>query len=63
MMQQGLDMSSSTLWDRIEKLARVLSPAYDALRPYVLSSEMSHGDETRWTIPTKDLVGMVRGSA
>jgi transposase len=53
MMQQGLDMSSSTLWDQIEKLARVLSPAYDALRPYVLSSEMIHGDETRWRMLTK----------
>lgn len=48
MTQQGLEMSSSTLWDQIEKLARVLSPAYEALRPYVVSSELVHGDETRW---------------
>lgn len=53
MMQQGLDMSSSTLWDQIEKLARLLSPAYDSLRPYVLSSEMIHGDETRWRMLNK----------
>lgn len=53
MMQQGLDMSSSTLWDQIEKLARVLSPAYDALRPYVVSSELVHGDETRWRMLNK----------
>jgi transposase len=33
MVQQGLDMSSSTLWDQIEKLARLLSLAYGALRP------------------------------
>lgn len=53
MLQQGLDMSSSTLWDQIEKLARVLSPAYDALRPYVVSSELVHGDETRWHMLNK----------
>jgi transposase len=48
MVQQGLDMSSSTLWDQIEQLARVLSLSYETLRPYVLSSELLHGDETRW---------------
>lgn len=48
MVQQGLDMSSSTLWDQIEKLARVLSPVYAELRSYVVSSELVHGDETRW---------------
>jgi len=53
MVQQGLDMSSSTLWDQIEKLARVLSPAYDVLRPYVLSSEVIHADETRWRMLNK----------
>ncbi|MEY4581490.1 MAG: hypothetical protein RL701_6193 [Pseudomonadota bacterium] len=53
MMQQGLDMSSSTLWDQIEKLARVLTLSYDALRPYVVSSELVHGDETRWRMLSK----------
>ena len=53
MVQQGLDMSSSTLWDQIEKLARVLSLSYDVLRPYVLSSELIHGDETRWRMLSK----------
>jgi transposase len=48
MVQQGLDMSSSTLWDQIEKLARVLSPVYVDLRSYVVSSELVHGDETSW---------------
>jgi transposase len=48
MTQQGIEMSSSTLWDQIEKLARVLSPVYAELRPYVVSSELVHGDETRW---------------
>lgn len=53
MMQQGLDMSSSTLWDQLEKLARVLSLSYGALRPHVLSSEVIHGDETRWRMLSK----------
>jgi transposase len=53
MMQQGLDMSSSTLWDQIEKLARVLSLSYGALRPHVLSGELIHGDETRWRMLSK----------
>jgi transposase len=53
MVQQGLDMSSSTLWDQIEKLARALSLTYDALRPHVVCSELVHGDETRWRMLTK----------
>jgi transposase len=53
MLQQGLDMSSSTLWDQLEKLARVLSLSYGALRSYVLSSEVIHGDETRWRMLSK----------
>ena len=53
MVQQGLDMSSSTLWDQIEKLGRVLSLSYGALRPYVLASEVIHGDETRWRMLSK----------
>lgn len=47
MVRQGLDMGTSTLWDQIEKLARVLSPAYDALRLHVLDSPLVHADETR----------------
>jgi len=50
MVRQGLDMGTSTLWDQIEKLARVLSPAYDALRPHVLDSPLVHADETRWRL-------------
>lgn len=53
MMQQGLDMGSLTPWDQIEKLAQVLSLSYGALRQHVLSSEVIHGDETRWRMLTK----------
>lgn len=50
MVRQGLDMGTSTLWDQIEKLARVLSPCYEALRPHVLGSPLVHADETRWRL-------------
>lgn len=50
MVRQGLDMGTSTLWDQIEKLARVLSPAYDALQACVLDSPLVHADETRWRL-------------
>jgi transposase len=50
MVRQGLDMGTSTLWDQIEKLARVLSPCYEALQPYVLESPLVHADETRWRL-------------
>jgi transposase len=50
MVRQGLDMGTSTLWDQIEKLARVLGPAYDALQPHVLTSGLVHADETRWRL-------------
>jgi len=53
MVQQGLDMSSSTLWDQIEQLARVLSLSHGALRTLVVSSELVHGDETTWHMLTK----------
>jgi transposase len=53
MMQQGLDMSSSTLWDQLEKLAQVLSLSHGALREHVLSGEVIHGDETRWRMLSK----------
>ena len=53
MVQQGLDMSSSTLWDQIEQLAHLLSRSYNALQPYVVSSELIRGDETRWHMLSK----------
>ena len=50
MVRQGLEMGSSTLWDQIEKLARVLSPVHDALRLHVIDSPLVHADETRWRL-------------
>jgi transposase len=48
MLGQGLDISSNTLWEQAERLARVLMPTYLALRHYVASSELVHADETPW---------------
>lgn len=50
MVRQGLEMGSSTLWDQIEKLARILSPVHDALRLHVVDSPLVHADETRWRL-------------
>lgn len=50
MVRQGLDMSTSTLWEQLEKLARVLSPAYEALQAHVIDSPLVHADETRWRL-------------
>lgn len=48
MLGQGLDISSNTLWEQTERLARVLMPTYLLLREYVVSSCLVHADETPW---------------
>lgn len=48
MLGQGLDISSNTLWEQAERLARVLLPTYLVLREYVASSSLVHADETPW---------------
>ena len=50
MMRSGLDMSTSTLWDQLEKLARLLGVSYEALHRYVVGSPLVHADETRWRL-------------
>jgi transposase len=50
MMRSGLDMSTSTLWDQLEKLARVLDLSYEALQGYVVKNSLVHADETRWRL-------------
>ncbi len=47
---EGLVVSSQTLWDQIEALARVLEPSYQALHERVLSSPVVHADETHWRL-------------
>jgi transposase len=50
MHREGLTVDSQTLWDQIERIARLLSPAYNALVEYVLSKEVIGADETRWRL-------------
>lgn len=48
MALEGLDISSNTLWEQAERLARVLGPTYAALREYVVKAAMLNADETPW---------------
>gem|GEM_PF-305151 len=48
MAREGLVTDSQTLWDQIERLARLLGSAHAALHVYVLASAVLGADETRW---------------
>jgi transposase len=48
MEREGLAVSSQTLWDQIDALARHLKPTWKALREQVLASPVIHADETHW---------------
>jgi transposase len=48
MAREGLDVTSQTLWDQIEILARTLQPTCDAIRHVVLAAPVIGADETRW---------------
>ncbi len=50
MAREGLDVDSQTLWDQIERVARLLWPAYIKLRPYILQKGVIGADETRWPL-------------
>ncbi|OJT20553.1 hypothetical protein BO221_31675 [Archangium sp. Cb G35] len=50
MEREGLVVDSQTLWDQIEALARLLSPAHEALHEALLTREILGGDETRWPL-------------
>lgn len=50
MERQGLAVTSQTLWDQIDALARVLEPSYQALLPRVLASPVVGADETHWQL-------------
>lgn len=54
MAREGLLVTSQTLWDQIEALARVLEPSYQALHKVVLSAPVVHADETRWRMMTRE---------
>lgn len=50
MEREGLSVTSQTLWDQIEALARHLRPCYTALGPRVLGSPVVYADETHWRL-------------
>jgi len=54
MARLGLDVTSATLWDQIEALARVLEPSLVALRAHVLAHPVLGMDETRWPLLHKE---------
>lgn len=48
MKREGLDVDSQTLWDQIERLARLLGSLKEAIHTYVLAQAVIGADETRW---------------
>ena len=45
---QGLQITSSTLWDQIEAAAKHLAPVHQRLHAYILARPFIHMDETHW---------------
>jgi transposase len=50
MARAGLEVTTQTLWDQLEALARHLTPSYEALRAAVLAAPVVGADETRWAL-------------
>ena len=61
MAREGLVVDSQTLWDQIERLARILGDAKEALHVYVLAHAVIGADETRWRL--LDGIGKDAGEA
>ena len=56
MERQGLQVTSQTLWDQLDALARHLEPTYEALGQQALAASVLHADETRWPMLSKGSV-------
>ncbi len=50
MRREGLVVDSQTLWDQIERLARLLKDTYQRVRGHVLAQLVIGADETRWRL-------------
>lgn len=50
MRREGLTIDSQTLWDQLNRLARLLAPGYEALKTYVRSHDVIGVDETHWKL-------------
>jgi transposase len=48
MSREGLEITSQTLWDQIEILARTVQPTYEAIHEVVLTAPVIGADETSW---------------
>ena len=53
MLRQGLKVTSQTLWDQIEQLARLARPTYEVIHRQILRAEVIGADETRWPVMGK----------
>ena len=51
--RDGLTVTSQTLWDYLERVARLLEPAYERLRAYILIQPVLGADETWWRVMGK----------
>lgn len=51
--REGLTVTSQTLWDYLERVARLLEPAYDRLHAYLLVQPVIGADETWWRMMGK----------
>lgn len=52
-LREGLDVTSQTLWDYLDRVARLLEPAYDRLQAYILLEPVLGADETWWRVAGK----------
>lgn len=50
MRRDGLEVSSQTLWDYLERLAQLLAPAHERLHQRVLEAPVVGADETEWKL-------------
>lgn len=50
MRREGLEVTSQTLWDQIDALAKPLKPTWKALKGHVLGAPLIGADETHWRV-------------
>jgi len=53
MKREGLQVTSTTLWDQLHALYLLALPTYLALHDQILESELVHADETTWRLMNK----------
>lgn len=57
MARQGLTVTSQTLWDQLNVLARHLQPTHEAILTAILKAPVVHADETHWRLMDGDKIG------